>query len=254
MKKFLKKILPKTLLYVYWLIRVVRIKVIKFIPRYDEDELITAHHCDFMKDDRFLSCYNAAVTAGLAVSNTIHWRAHVICWAAERAKKLGGDFVECGVNKGFLSKIAMDYIDFKALPTTFWLMDTFEGLSDKYITSQERDKGVKAGGYESCLEQVKDTFKDFPNVRIVKGTIPDTLPEVTASRVAYLSIDMNCVIPEIAAAEYFWDKLVSGAAMVLDDYGHSGHEEQKWAFDKFAKERNVPLLCLPTGQGIIIKP
>jgi len=65
---------------------------------------------------------------------------------------------------------------------------------------------------------------------------------------------MNCVIPEIAAAEYFWDKLVPGAAIVLDDYGWIGCEEQKYAFNEFAKRKGVPILCLPTGQGLIIKP
>jgi len=69
-----------------------------------------------------------------------------------------------------------------------------------------------------------------------------------------LHIDMNCTLPEIAAAEYFWDRLVSGAAMLLDDYGHGGHEEQKYAFDGFAKRKGVEILSLPTGQGLIIKP
>ena len=65
--------------------------------------------------------------------------------------------------------------------------------------------------------------------------------------------DMNCVQPEIAAAEYFWERLVPGAVMLLDDYGHAGHELQKEAFDRFSKHHGVPLLVLPTGQGLIIK-
>jgi len=46
-------------------------------------------------------------------------------------------------------------------------------------------------------------------------------------KVSYLSIDMNCVKPEIAAAQFFWDRMVSGGIMVLDDYGFRGHIEQK---------------------------
>jgi len=42
--------------------------------------------------------------------------------------------------------------------------------------------------------------------------------------------------------------------MILDDYGHVGYEEQRCAFDKFAEEKNVDILCLPTGQGLILKP
>jgi hypothetical protein len=29
---------------------------------------------------------------------------------------------------------------------------------------------------------------------------------------------MNIVVPELAAIEYFWDRLVPGAVVVLDDY------------------------------------
>jgi O-methyltransferase len=66
---------------------------------------------------------------------------------------------------------------------------------------------------------------------------------------------MNNKIPEIAAAEYFWDKLVSGAVIVLDDYAWGGyHMGQKLAFDEFAAKRGVEVLSLPCGQGLIIKP
>jgi hypothetical protein len=60
--------------------------------------------------------------------------------------------------------------------------------------------------------------------------------------------------PKIAAAEYFWSRIVSGGVIILDDYGFPHHINQKLAFDQFAKERNVQILCLPTGQGIIFKP
>jgi hypothetical protein len=88
----------------------------------------------------------------------------------------------------------------------------------------------------------------------VKGRIPESLSEVAAERVSFLSIDLNNAAPEIAAAKFFWDKLVSGAAMILDDYGWKKHIVQKRAFDEFAKHRGVPILSLPTGQGLILKP
>jgi hypothetical protein len=42
--------------------------------------------------------------------------------------------------------------------------------------------------------------------------------------------------------------------VVLDDYGGPGHILQKHAFDRFADQHGVPLLQLPTGQGLLIKP
>ena len=64
---------------------------------------------------------------------------------------------------------------------------------------------------------------------------------------------MNCMMPEIAAMNYFWPKMVRGTVTVLDDYGCSGHDEQRLAFDAWAKKNGVPLMNMPTGQGIIIK-
>jgi hypothetical protein len=65
---------------------------------------------------------------------------------------------------------------------------------------------------------------------------------------------MNVTKPEIDAMEYFWDKLVSGAVLIHDDYGFPQHINQKHAVDAFAKQKNVPVLSLPTGQAIIFKP
>ena len=223
---------------------------------YNQDGLATQHNCNFMNDKHFIECYNLAVDHGLAVDPNIHWRAHVACWAALQAKNLGGDFIECGVNKGFLSKIICEYIDFNSLPNIdFYLLDTFEGLSEKYISQTEKDAGRTAGGYEPCYDIVKKEFAKYGTVRIIKGVIPETLDQVLLKKgIAYLSIDLNNVIPEIAAAEYFWDSMLSGGIILLDDYGFKGFEEQRKAFDKFAMERGIQVLSLPTGQGLIIKP
>ncbi len=254
-KNFLKKYLPAPIVNLLWLIKHPRIQLNRSMSRYNykEDCLATKHYPAFMEDDKFVASYNSAVkeTSG---DPAIRWRAHIILWAANRGKNLEGDFVECGVNKGFFSKMVVEYIDFKKLPKTFFLLDTYEGLVEKYLTEKERGRGLESDEYEPCYEQVIKTFKDYKNVKVIKGPVPDTLPRVNSKKIAYLSIDMNCVIPEIAAAEYFWNKLVSGAAIILDDYGHVGYEEQRYAFDKFAKDKNVNILCLPTGQGLILKP
>jgi hypothetical protein len=45
----------------------------------------------------------------------------------------------------------------------------------------------------------------------------------------------------------------SGAVVLLDDYGLATHAPQQAAFDAFAVERDVSILNVPTGQGIIIR-
>lgn len=228
---------------------------------YAEDGLaVTGRGVDFLDDPLFAEAYRIGKAAGswgvVAGSFDMRWRVYVACWAAHKAAGLKGDFVECGVNRGWLSRSVIHYVDFGRLSKTFYLLDTFEGIYEPYLSETERQRGLTNENfqYTDCYADVVETFKPFPNVKLVRGPVPDTLPLVDTNTVSYLSIDMNNVMPEIAAAEYFWDRLVSGAVMLLDDYGHQNHIEQKVGFDDFAARKRVKVLPLPTGQGLIFKP
>ena len=65
---------------------------------------------------------------------------------------------------------------------------------------------------------------------------------------------MNCAPPELAALRHFWPRLVPGGVVLMDDYAYMGFDEQGAAFDAWARETGIPILALPTGQGLIIKP
>jgi hypothetical protein len=123
------------------------------------------------------------------------------------------------------------------------------------VEAQVTDEDVAAHRhpYPDCYEFVVQAFKRYPNVNIVKGAVPEILPSVKVEKVAYLSIDMNCVQPEVAALEYYWPKLSPGGVVILDDYGFSGHEAQKRAADRFADSVGCRVLTLPTGQGLLFK-
>lgn len=226
---------------------------------YSADGLFTQNSSECLQSPRFSSAYEFSLAVndwrGLDGKVDMRWRYYMVCWFADFVKHLPGDFVECGVYKGGYAKAIMHYLPFAATGKTYHMLDTFEGLSEEHLTEQERESGLLErykGNYESCLEEVRRLFAD-DTVAIIPGTVPETLAECGAEQVCYLSIDMNCVAPEIAAAQYFWDKLVPGAVVLLDDYGFPGHEEQKAAFDQFAADHQTPLLSLPTGQAVVFK-
>ena len=221
---------------------------------YFQDGLLTVHNSDFRQDPKFREAYRLGKATGSWGRQDVEWRAYVCCWAAWSVRNKPGDFVECGVNRGGLSRAAMHYIGFEQLGKRFWLLDTYEGLVEHLISEEERRLGILPGGYEPCFERVVETFRSIPGVEIIKGIVPDTLRQVISERICYLSLDMNNAAPEIAAAEYFWDRLISGAMIVLDDYGWTKQINQKRAFDRFAEQRGVQILGLPTGQGLIVKP
>ena len=232
---------------VYWLYNCIRLI---FAPSYRQDGLSTVHNTGFIKEQRFKQAYDAGLKQEKL--NFIHWRMHVLTWAAEYAIKLQGDFVECGVNRGFFSTTVMTYIDFKSRPDRkFYLFDTFSGLVPEQI--KVTDKAAHRRLYPDCYEFVVDSFLSYSNVVIVKGVVPETLSTVEINKVAYLSIDMNCAEPEVAALKYFWPKIVKGGIVVLDDYAYSGYQAQKDRADEFARSVNTQILSLPTGQGLLIK-
>jgi hypothetical protein len=224
---------------------------------YDQDNLYSFHNHDFMADPAFVKAYRRGVLAA-ADDYHWHWRVHVGLWAASAASKLPGDFVECGVNRGFLSSAIMDYLDWDALGKTFYLMDTFSGIDERYITAEERVGGIlernRSEFYTTNVESVRRNFAEWMNLKIVAGAIPDTLAAVESERIAYLHLDMNCAPPEVAAFEHFWDRLVPGALVLLDDYAYKGFESQKLAMDGAARKVNLQILSLPTGQGLLLKP
>jgi len=221
---------------------------------YNQDGLATKHNCDFLTMPRFKEAYLHGKNTGSWGASEIQYRAYIACWVAQRASGLAGDFVECGVNRGGLARTVMAYTNFKSLNKTYFLLDTFQGLAEQYVNTTEKQRGLNPWGYTECYDAVVETFSEFQNVAIIQGTVPDTLPQVTAPKVAYLLLDMNCTLPEIAAAEYFWPKMAPGALILLDDYAYDGYSEQKHAFDRFAADRGIEVLALPTGQGLISKP
>jgi hypothetical protein len=115
-------------------------------------------------------------------------------------------------------------------------------------------KDLQSGFYVRGVDGVRANFAQWPRARIIEGAIPETLERVTARQVAYLHLDMNCAPPEIAALAHFWDRLVEGAPVLLDDYAYLGYTSQKLAMDDFARAHGVTVCSLPTGQGLIVKP
>lgn len=221
--------------------------------QYNGEGLVTVHDVDFMSDPLFRESYRLGKATGSWGESDIPWRCYVACWAAKHAKALGGDFVECGVNRGALSRAVMHYIGFERMnDRKFYLLDTFRGFPDDLKKSAA---GPNLQEYDECYEEVVRTFAEFENVVLIRGRIPESLPQVTSEKIAYLSIDMNVAEPEVAAAEFFWERMVCGGMIVLDDYGFGKpYWPQKSAMNEFARSRGVEVLLLPQGQGIICKP
>lgn len=221
---------------------------------YARDGLHTYHNADFINNPRFSEAYNKGKQTGSWGKSNIEWRVHVCLWLTSQAVKLDGDFVECGTNLGGMATSILEYHkqDINFQKKRFFCFDTFNGLSEKYASSQEISN--TSDSYFDCFELVQKHFSQYPQVTLVRGAVPDTLKEFTGENLAFIHIDMNSAIPEIAAAEYFWPYLVEGGYMLLDDFAWQICKAQRDVFIQFAQRHQIEILWLPTGQGLIQKP
>lgn len=215
---------------------------------------------DFLADPRFVRAYDLAVDSGHHFGQKgekfkIEWRVNTALWAAQQAARLEGDFVECGVNTGILSLAICHYLDFNSLDKRFFLFDTYSGIPEDQPGYGESVENIQQKNkyYFDCYDLARKNFAPWPKACLVRGKVPDTLGEVDIDKVCYLSLDMNVAEPELAALEHFWPKLVQGAVVLIDDYGWQTCEQQKAAIDGFARRIGIPVLFLPTGQGVIVK-
>lgn len=218
-------------------------------PIYADDNVILFRRIlSFRREPRFRRAWLGNVRNGQ--ERSLDLRLNTLTWAADHALAVEGDFVECGVWRGFCSAVVADFVDFARVPKTFYLYDTFAGIPPG-MDPEGHDSPVfrEAGLYESVVER----FARFPNVRIVKGIVPDSFAEAVPERVAFLHIDMNSSKSEIAALDVLFDRVSRGGVIVFDDYGWTGYHRQHWAEKAYMAERGHRILELPTGQGLLIK-
>lgn len=250
LKELAKKGFAKAGLQVFWT-----------HSRYAQDGLVTMHNDHFRCVPTFQAAYRRGVEAANGVDPAFEWRVHVALWAAKSSLRATGDFVECGVNAGFISSSVMHWLRWNEINRRFFLVDTWNGPPMSQYNAAEIRGGrhrlaedtIAAGAYVTDLERVRKNFAEWPGAVIVQGVVPDILQRIPTAQIAFLHLDMNCALPERAALEFFWERLSPGAIVLLDDYAYGGYEQQATAIDTVADAMGADILSVPTGQGIIIK-
>ncbi|RKQ50215.1 macrocin-O-methyltransferase TylF [Roseivirga pacifica] len=228
---------------------------------YAKDNLLTKNSASFLEDPQFRRAYLAGKQTDkdrFLKGVDLEWRVHVLCWSAKYATNLNGDFVELGVRTGFFSKSIMEFVNFEELDKRFLLIDSFRGVIPELLNSDELRResnntdSVKV--WESVYSQLEKEYQHTPKVEVIKGIVPEVLFGVKFDKIAFISLDLNSALPEKHALEFLWEYIVPGGIIVLDDYGYPGYEAQQAVHNAFAKSKGTHVLCLPTCQGIIVKP
>ena len=204
-----------------------------------------ARNISMLDDGDFVKAWEENVES--QSDTAIVWRRYILACAGYHCVQLDGDFVECGAYTGVGVKTVVDYLGGVEFPKTFWLYDLFEH-EDGMLHHAMPDHGP------DLEPRVRDKFRTYPQVRIFKGAIPEVFEGQSPQAIAYLHIDLNQPVAEVAALEALFDRVVPGGIVILDDYEWSGvYRTQKLAEDPWFEARQYRVFPLPTGQGIVIK-
>jgi O-methyltransferase len=195
----------------------------------------------FIHDKPFFDAWQAHTKPG--PERGAVWRYATTAWAARQAARLDGDFVECGCYKGTTVRILLDTIDLSA--RRYFLYDLFEHDASMNHNSMPEHSA-------ELYDKVKERFRDYPNVTIIKGSVPESFSQGLPERIAFAHIDMNNVAAEIGALEALAERFVPGAMIVLDDFGQTPYRAQHLAETKWFNDRGRYVLELPTSQGLVI--
>ncbi len=222
------------------------------MPNFVSDNMIALNRSlSFVHDRKFFQTFQefAADDADFAKL----WRLHTYCWAGRSALSVDGDFVECGVYKGFYSSVLVRYLSFADIPRQMYLYDTFEGLPEAQSSAQERLATNPYYDWEGTHDEVVKRFADFPNVHVIKGTVPEILEQRSPARIALLHLDMNAAMAETGALDLLFDRVSDGGIVLMDDFGRYDLPGLFGALYNWMLDRGCPVLELPTGQGLVIK-
>lgn len=221
-----------------------------FARTFAADMLVTFdRNQGFLDDPDFMQAFSASAQS--PTEQSLLWRLHVFCWCARNGLRRQGDFVECGVFEGFSVAVAAALLDFSQRRRRWYLYDTFAGIPPNQIGAGHVSPQAYAD--PALFGRVERRFEKYPNIEVIQGRVPEVLAEVAPQRIAFLHLDMNSAQAEVGALECLYERVVDGGQILLDDYGWLTYREQKAAEDLFFGRYGVPVLELPTGQGLVVK-
>lgn len=130
-----------------------------------------------------------------------------------------GDIVECGSYRGGTAAMMALACD---CARHIWLFDSFQGMPP--ATKDDPPDAMKqTGGCGVNVEEVRaflNEHKILDNGTIVKGWFKDTFPTHQVKQIAVLHVDCDWHDSVKLSLETFYDLVVPGGTVQIDDYGH----------------------------------
>jgi hypothetical protein len=166
---------------------------------------------------------------------------------AYNIKKIGnGDWVVLGVWKGggaLFIKALMNELD---INEKLYLIDTFGSIPTNKLIHKKDIKFVKSFHLKNeinYLDKVKNLFDQHKlnnNVFFIESDIHKINLQQVPNKIAFLFIDLDFFEPVYESLVLFYDKLIIGGFLIIDDY-YLNFLNCKEAVDTFFEEKNIDL-------------
>ncbi|HXF94296.1 MAG TPA: TylF/MycF/NovP-related O-methyltransferase [Nitrospiraceae bacterium] len=163
---------------------------------------------------------------------------------------------ECGVYQGH-ALIALGMLARESgLPVHLYGLDTFEGLPELSQTDLEllpadsgcRDRVLFADTSLDSVQRRIDEKGLTQYITLVQGRFEDTLRMLPERRFFFVSIDCDLYRAHLTCLEYFYDRMIPGGIIYLDDYDSVEFPAARRAIDKFMEDRQERLFHLRYGE------
>lgn len=175
-----------------------------------------------------------------------------------------GARVECGVYRGAAALLLCHawrsrQPDFKG--KDFYLIDSFSGTSanaEQDLIPVRADGGATRmeaffppGKTDITADQVRGHFRDFPEVSLCAGWIPDAFKMLPEREWAFVHLDLTLYEPTTASLQYFYPRLSKGGIMICDGSIFCPGAEKAW--EEFCEQQGIPYVVLGHRELVLIK-
>lgn len=176
------------------------------------------------------------------INSNTYARMHILRQLA--ATHNNASFAEAGIYAGMSVFFTAEYCK-----ENFIAIDSFKGVS----APGEKDSDYfKKNDLAIDKKYAEMTLKKYNCVKILDGWIPDILNTIPELKYSFVNIDVDLYLPTKYSIDYFWQRMISGGVMILDDFGSKKTIGAKTAALELLGQNKM--LELDTGQCIIYKP
>ncbi|MEM6528058.1 MAG: TylF/MycF/NovP-related O-methyltransferase [Chloroflexota bacterium] len=175
------------------------------------------------------------------------------------ANNIPGAIVECGSWNGGASALMATAARDSGDVRQSWVFDSFEGVPPPTEDDGNAEHDIYFDGLnKGTPENVRAIYTklggDVNNLHIVKGWFADTLVDSDVEQIAVLHIDADWYEPVCYVLETFYERIVPGGYIIVDDYGYWDGATK--ALDDFAVKTFPEATIEPIGSvaAVVRKP